>query len=95
MRRLRAREIRRYHGFTEDDEAYIQQVIQLLTDGALPKPTTKTVAEALKKESEPLKVLGILKRDIPAQFFQPTRAQQTLQALSPREVILSSYLIET
>ena len=28
--RLKAQEIRRYHGFTEDDEAYIQQVIQLL-----------------------------------------------------------------
>ena len=94
LKRLKAREIRRYQGFTEDDEAYIQQVIQLLTDGALPKLTTKTVAEALKKEIEPLKVLGILKRDIPSQFFQPTRAQQTLYALSPREVILSSYLVE-
>ncbi|MBI2848612.1 MAG: helicase [Chloroflexi bacterium] len=94
LKRLKAREIRHYHGFTEDDEAYIQQVIQLLTDGALPKPTTKTVAEALKKESQLLKVLGILKRDIPSPFFQPTRAQQTSHALSPREVILSSYLVE-
>ena len=68
-------------------------MIQLLTDGALPKPTTKTVAEALKKESEPLKVLGILRRDIPVLFFQATRAQQTLHALSPREVILSSWLV--
>lgn len=94
LKRLKAQEIRRYHGFTEDDEAYIQQVIQLLADGALPKLTAKTVAEALKRESEPLRVLGILRRDIPAQFFQPTRAQQTLQAFSPREVILSSYLVE-
>ncbi|NCP16847.1 helicase, partial [bacterium] len=95
LKRLKAREIRRYQGFTEDDEAYIQQVIQLLTDGALPKPTTKKVAAALKKESEPLRVLGILKRDIAAQFFQPTRAQGTSQAQAPREVILSSYLVET
>jgi hypothetical protein len=94
LKRLKAREIRHYQGFTEDDEAFIQQVIQLLTDGALPRPTTKKVAEALKKEIEPLKVLGILRRDIPALFFQPTRAQRTSQALSPREVILSSYLPE-
>jgi hypothetical protein len=94
LKRLKAREIRRYQGFTEDDEAYIQEVIQALTDGALPKPTTKKVAEALKKEIEPLKVLGILKRNIATQFLQPTRAQQTLHALSPREVILSSYLVE-
>jgi len=93
LKRLKAKEIRRYHGFTEDDETYIQQVIQLLTDGALPKPTTKTVAEALKKEIEPLKVLGILRRDISSLFFQPTRAQHTSHAISQREVILSSYIV--
>ncbi len=93
LRRLKAKEVHRYHGYTEDDEAYIQQVIQLLTDGALPRPTTKKVAEALKKEIEPLKVLGILRRDIPPQFFQPTRAQVAHHTLSPREVILSSYLL--
>ena len=92
LKRLKAREVTRYQGFTDDDEAFIQEVIQLLADGALPRPTTKKVAEALRKEIEPLKVLGILRRDIPTQFFQPTRAQQTFRARSPREVILSSYL---
>jgi len=94
LKRLKAKEIRHYHGFTDDGEVYIQQVLQLLTNGALPRPTTKKVAEALKKEHEPLRVLGVLRRDIPAQLFQPTRAQQTFHALSPREVILSSYLVE-
>ena len=94
LKRLKAREIRQYLGFTEDDELYIQQVVQLLTDGALPRPTTKKVAEAMRKESEPLRVLGILRRDISPLFFQPTRAQQTAHASSPREVILSSYLLE-
>jgi hypothetical protein len=69
-------------------------VTQLLVDGALPRPTTKKVAEALKTEIEPLRVLGILRRDIPSLFFQATRAQQSPHALSPREVILSSYLSE-
>jgi hypothetical protein len=67
---------------------------QLLTDGALPRPTTKKVAEALKSEIEPLKVLGILRRDISTLFLQATRAQTTHNTLSPREVILSSYLLE-
>ena len=93
LKRLKAKEIRFYHGFTEDDEDYVQQVIQLLKDGALPRPTTKKVAEALKKELEPLKVLAILRRDIPPQLFQPTRAQRKFHAPSPREVILSSYLL--
>jgi superfamily II DNA/RNA helicase len=94
LKRLKANDIRRYHGFTEEDEAYLQQVIQLLTDGALPRPTTKKVAAALKREIAPLKVLAILRRDIPSQFFQPTRAQADPHTLSPREVILSSYLLE-
>jgi superfamily II DNA/RNA helicase len=95
LKRLKAREIRHYHGYTEEDELYIKQVIQLLMDGALPRPTTRTVADALKKEADPLKVLGILRRDIPSEFFQATRAQMSFQSLSPREVILSSYLVET
>ncbi|HBJ75691.1 MAG TPA: helicase, partial [Syntrophaceae bacterium] len=45
LKRLKAKEIRHYHGFTEDDELYIQKVVQLLVDGALPKPTTKKVAD--------------------------------------------------
>ena len=52
-------------------------------------------AEALKKEVEPLKVLGILKRDISPLFFQATRAQMTHYALSPREVILSSWVVSS
>jgi len=92
LKRLRAKEIRAYQGFTEDDENYIQQVIQLLIDGALPRPTTKKVAEALKDEIEPLRVLGILRRDIPELFFQQTRARAGYNYLSPREVILSSYI---
>ncbi|MBN1665272.1 MAG: helicase [Deltaproteobacteria bacterium] len=94
LKRLKAKDIRHYHGFTEDDELYIQKVVQLLLDGALPKPTTKKVAEAMKKESHPLKVLGILQRDISPLFFQSTRAQLMARGLSPREVILSSYLLE-
>ena len=94
LKRLKAKDIRSYHGFTDDDELYIQQVMQLLSDGALPRPTTKKVAESLKTEIQPLKVLGILRRDIPSLFFQATRAQQTGYALSPREVILSSYLLK-
>jgi hypothetical protein len=94
LKRLKAREVRRYHGFTDDDEDYVRNVIQLLTDGALPRPTTKKVAEALKKEVEPLRVLGILRRDISPFFFQSTRAQQMSHTLMPREVILSSWVVE-
>ena len=95
LKRLKAKEISRYHGYTDEDELFIRQVKQLLADGALPRPTTKKVAEALKREIDPLRVLGILRRDISTLFLQPTRAQESAYMFNPREVILSSYLVRS
>lgn len=92
LKRLKAKDISRFQSFTDDDELYIRHVIGLINDGALPRPTTKKVAAALKKEAAPFKVLGILKRDIPKEFFQATVAEATRDAYSPREVILSSFI---
>ncbi len=91
--RLRAKEIRHFPGYTDDDEEFIRQVVRLLEDGALPRPTLKKLADAFKNETQPLKYLGILRRDIPTQFFQSTRAEHTRQHFNPREVILSAYLV--
>jgi len=90
--RLRTKEVRNFPGYTEDDEEYVRQVIRLLEDGALPRPTLKKLAEAFKTEAHPLKLLGIMRRDIPSQFFQSTRAERVRHNFNPREVILSEYL---
>ena len=90
--RLRTKEVRNFPGYTEDDEEYVRQVIRLLEDGALPRPTLKKLAEAFKTEAHPLKLLGIMRRDIPSQFFQNTRAERVRHNFNPREVILSEYL---
>jgi hypothetical protein len=92
LKRLKAKDISRFHGFTDEDETYIRQVIGLIDDGALPRPTTKKVADALKREAAPFKVLGTLKREIPKEFFQATIADRARDAHSPREVILSSFI---
>ncbi|MFH1315212.1 MAG: helicase-related protein, partial [Candidatus Uhrbacteria bacterium] len=91
--RLRAKEIKHYDGFTEEDEEYIKRVIRLLEDGALPKPTTKKIVNDMDMEGQPLKVLGILKKHISNEFFQATHAERNRSIESPREVILSSYLL--
>jgi superfamily II DNA or RNA helicase len=90
--RLRTREVRSFPGYTEEDEQYIRQITRMLEDGALPRPTLKKLAEAFKTEAHPLKLLGIMRRDIPQEFFQPTRAEQVRHNFNPREVILSEYL---
>jgi hypothetical protein len=43
----------------------------------------------------PLKVLAVLRRDIKQEYFQASPAAHASQALAPREVILSSYLIQS
>lgn len=94
LKRLKAKEVRRCQQFTEDDEEFVGKVIRLLEDGALPKPTTKKIAAALKNEIQPLKVLAILRRDIKREFFQASPAAHANQSLAPREVILSSFLVK-
>jgi hypothetical protein len=93
LQRLRSREVRNCPSYTEEDEEYISRVIRLLNDGALPRPTLKKLAEAFKKEAQPLKLLGIMRRDIPSQFFQATRAEEVQHNFNPREVILSEYFV--
>jgi superfamily II DNA/RNA helicase len=93
LRRLRSKDIRHFKGFTDEDEEYIRAVIRLLEDGALPRPTTKKLMTALQDEINPLKILGVLRRNLPASFFQPTQASQTHRNTAPREVILSSYFV--
>lgn len=94
LQRLRAKEVRNYPGYTDDDEEYLKQVTRLLEDGALPRPTLKKLAEAFRTEVNPLRLLGIMRRDIPEQFFQATRAESTRRNFNPREVILSGYLVK-
>jgi len=90
---LRAKEVRRCPQFTDDDEEFIGKVIQLLEDGGLPKRTTQKIAEALKKEDQPLNILHILRRGIPREFLLVTPASVS-QTNAPREVILSSFLVQ-
>lgn len=97
LKRLKDKAVRRCPQFTEDDEVFVSNVIRLLEDGALPKATAKKLAATLKKPEnlQPLKVLAVLRRDINPALFQPSPAAHANQALAPREVILSSFLVQT
>jgi hypothetical protein len=93
LKRLKPKEIRRCQQFTEDDEEFIGKVIRLVEEGSLPKRTAKELAAKLKDEIQPLKVLAILRHDIKRELFQTSPASHASQALAPREVILSSFLV--
>jgi len=96
LKRLKDKAVRRCQQFTEDDEEFVGKAIRLIEDGSLPKATAKKVAASLKKpENLPaLKVLAVLRRDIKQEYFQASPAAHASQALAPREVILSSFLVQ-
>jgi uncharacterized protein with HEPN domain len=96
LKRLKDKAVRRCQQFTEDDEEFVSNVIRLIEDGSLPKATAKKVAASLKKPENllPLKVLAALRRDIKHEYFQASPAALASQALAPREVILSSLLVQ-
>ena len=91
LARLKTKEFRYYQGFTDDDEEYIRSVLAAYGDGIIPGNTTRRIKKAIEREPNPLKVLGILKKNIPANLLG---MQQTGQpsARTRREVILSEYL---
>jgi superfamily II DNA/RNA helicase len=83
--------------FTEEQEDYLKIVIQKITEGALPKQTTKTLLQELnnelKKTINPLTILAVLQKNIAPEFLQEHLSESAAQTSGPREVILSEYLI--
>jgi len=85
--------IEKFQGLTDEDEEYLRKVLKAIEDGALPKQTTKILAREIKKETNPLKILYKFKQGIPQGFFNEGISDNPYYSSSPREVILSEYLI--
>jgi len=90
---LKSNQIKHFKGYTEDDEFYLKDLTRLIEEGGLPKQTTKTLVNELSKETNPLKILAILKTNVASEFFKETVAENSAQTSGPREVILSEYLV--
>ncbi|MFW6173387.1 MAG: helicase-related protein [Elusimicrobiota bacterium] len=92
------RAVKDYRKFTEEQESYIQHVTRQLEEGGLPKQTTKVVNKELKvitkKEIKPLKILSVLKKNIPEKLLDSHFAETSANIKGPREVILSEYLVK-
>lgn len=92
LRRLKSKDLRRYRGFTEDDEDFIRGVRQVFEDGTVPRNTAKKIKRAIEKETDPLTVLATLREHVPYSLIEKTRQQKREDARYRREVILSEYL---
>ena len=85
--------------YTEDQEDYLQKVINQIEQGALPKQTVKVTLKALNKEIKqegqprPLKIFALLQNNIPDELLESHISESFAITSDPREVILSEYLI--
>lgn len=91
VNRLKVREFRQYQRFTDEDEEYIKLVLRGYESGVIPKNTTKRIKNAIEKEQNPLRVLAILKKNIPYNILDISAPSQKVVS-DKREVILSEYL---
>ena len=92
---LNAKNIKKYQGFTDNDEFYIQSVINELNAGAIPKKITQTIYKKVQDTPEiisnPLKLLALLKTTLPNDFLQPTHNEIDKGISGKKEIILSEY----
>ena len=88
--------IKDFRQFTDEQEEYLRRVISQLEEGGIPKQTTKTTLQELDKELvtgvNPLKILAVVEKNIPAKFLEGHYIEGSNTAYT-REVILSEYLI--
>ena len=90
---LKSNQVKHFKGYTDEDELYIKEVINLIEEGGLPRQTAKNLVKELGNEANPLKILGKLKTNIAPEFFKEPVAESAAQTSGPREVILSEYLV--
>lgn len=91
IKRLKAKDLQKFSGFTEEDEDFLRSVLKAFENGIIPKNTSKRIKNELEKEIVPLKVLAILKKNVPPAILSASPAgQHSIQ--DKKEVILSEYL---
>ncbi|MFZ3137131.1 MAG: helicase-related protein [Thermodesulfovibrionales bacterium] len=91
IKRLKAREMKDFQGFTEEDEDFLKSVFKAFENGVIPKNTSKRLKNELGKENSPLKVLAILRKNLPPSILSVSPTTQQI-GHDRREVILSEYL---
>ena len=69
----RTRPSRKCQAFTEDDEALIRRAIRAFDDGVVAKATAKKLKKALEKEIDPLRVLALVRKHVPAKLLEDDR----------------------
>ena len=92
---LKSNEIRHYPAFTEEDDAFLKRVVEVLEQGDIPRSVAKKLLSALDDELQrgisPPRILAQVKQHVAPEFLAEHAAPTAASTAGPREVILSEY----
>jgi len=90
VKRLKAKDMKHFQGFTDDDDDFLKAALKAFEEGIIPKNTSKRLKQELEQEINPLKAPAIFRNNIPLNLLTGGQAVQGGE-LHTREVILSEY----
>lgn len=67
--------------------------MKLLSEGAIPKNINKRLLPLIKGQSDPLKIVNIVRNNIPDDYFKINTKKDSKLADYQQEIILSEYFI--
>ena len=84
---------------TEEQEDYLKTVIERLNDGSLPEHTIKVTLKDIETECKKagfnsLKMITVLQKNIAQELLKEHIVESSVDTKSPKEVVLSEYLIK-
>lgn len=89
---LKSNVIKKCTSFTDEDEEYIQVVLEKYNEGVIPKNISRRIKQKIEKEGEALKILAVLKQEIPRPLLGIRYVDDSDEFSAKREVILSEWL---
>jgi len=91
---LNSKNIKNYQGYTDEDEYYLKKVIKEFENSSIPKKISQIIFKKIQETPEiiqnPLKLITILKKNIPSDFLEDYSYQDQNKNFK-KEVILSEY----
>jgi superfamily II DNA/RNA helicase len=91
LKRLNANTVKRFDGFTEEQEEYLEIVKQKIDEGALPKNSARRIWGKMKNMVKPLEIVSLLQKEISPNLLKDTHSQARESVSNVKEVILCEY----
>ena len=91
LKRLNSNTVKRFDGFTQEQEEYIEVVKTKIDEGALPKNLAKRIWKKMRDMMDALEIVRLLQKEISPNLLKDTQSQAKESISNVKEVILSEY----